>query len=88
MKKPPVNRCARCKHDFTVTSGTLFADTHKPLRLWFEAIWDISNQKSGASALGLQRVLGLGELSNRVELAPQATQGNGAAWERSFERSG
>ena len=60
VKKPPVNRCARCKHDFTVTSGTLFADTHKPLRLWFEAIWDISNQKSGASALGLQRVLGLG----------------------------
>jgi len=22
----------RCKHDFTVTSGTLFADTHKSLR--------------------------------------------------------
>lgn len=60
VKKPPVNRCARCRHDFTVTSGTLFADTHKPLRLWFEAIWDITNQKSGASALGLQRTLGLG----------------------------
>lgn len=53
-------RCACCKHDFSVTSGTLFADTHKPLRLWFEAIWDITNQKSGASALGLQRILGLG----------------------------
>ena len=53
-------RCASCKHDFSVTSGTLFADTHKPLRLWFEAIWDLTNQKSGASALGLQRVLGLG----------------------------
>jgi transposase-like protein len=43
-----------------VTSGTLFADTHKPLRLWFEAIWDVTNQKFGASALGLQRTLGLG----------------------------
>jgi transposase-like protein len=53
-------RCACCKHDFSVTSGTLFADTHKPLRLWFEAIWDVTNQKSGASALGLQRILGLG----------------------------
>ncbi len=53
-------RCASCKHDFSVTSGTLFADTHKPLRLWFEAIWDVTNQKSGASALGLQRILGLG----------------------------
>ena len=60
VKKPPLNRCASCKHDFSVTSGTLFADTHKPLRLWFEAIWDVTNQKSGASALGLQRVLGLG----------------------------
>lgn len=53
-------RCACCKHDFSVTSGTLFADTHKPLRFWFEAIWDVTNQKSGASALGLQRILGLG----------------------------
>lgn len=59
-EKASLYRCARCKHDFSVTSGTLFADTHKPLRLWFEAIWDVTNQKSGASALGLQRVLGLG----------------------------
>jgi len=38
----------------------LFADTHKPLRLWFEALWHVTNQKYGASALGLQRILGLG----------------------------
>jgi transposase-like protein len=38
----------------------LFADTHLPLRLWFEALWHVISQKSGASALGLQRVLGLG----------------------------
>lgn len=57
---PPFYRCAQCGYDFTVTAGTLFADTHKPLRLWFEAIWEVTHQKSGASALGLQRVLGLG----------------------------
>jgi len=57
---PPFYRCAYCGHDFTVTAGTLFADTHKPLRLWFEAIWYVTNQKSGASALGVQRILGLG----------------------------
>ena len=57
---PPFYRCAGCGYDFTVTAGTLFADTHKPLRLWFEAIWYVTNQKSGASALGVQRVLGLG----------------------------
>lgn len=31
-----------------------------PLRLWFRAIWLVVNQKSGVSALGLQRALGLG----------------------------
>lgn len=31
-----------------------------PLRLWFRAAWLIVNQKSGISALGLQRALGLG----------------------------
>lgn len=43
-----------------MTAGTLFADTNLPLRLWFEAIWHVTNQKYGASALGLQRILGLG----------------------------
>jgi transposase-like protein len=58
--KPPFYRCAACGHDFTVTAGTLFADTHLPLQLWFQAMWYVVNQKSGASALGVQRVLGLG----------------------------
>src|SRR3990167_6580982 len=39
----------------SVISGTLFQDTHKPLRLWFQAIWYIVNQKNGVSALGLQK---------------------------------
>lgn len=58
--KPPFYRCGNCGHDFTVTAGTLFADTHRPLRLWFQAMWYVVNQKHGASALGVQRVLGLG----------------------------
>lgn len=56
----PFYRCATCGHDFTVTAGTLFADTHLPLRLWFQAMWYVVNQKNGASALGVQRVLGFG----------------------------
>ena len=58
--KAPFYRCASCGHDFTVTAGTLFADTPLPLRLWFQALWHVVNQKNGASALGVQRVLGLG----------------------------
>lgn len=43
---PPFYRCASCGHDFAVTAGTLFADTHLPLRLWFQAMWYVVNQKS------------------------------------------
>lgn len=42
------------------TAGTIFQDTRKPLRLWFRAMWHVAAQKNGTSALGLQRVLGLG----------------------------
>ena len=52
--------CQQCDHQVSATAGTLFNDTHKPLRLWFEAMWYVTNQKYGVSALGLQRVLGLG----------------------------
>ncbi len=52
--------CRSCGCQASVTAGTLFHDTHKPLRVWFEAMWYVTNQKSGVSALGLQRVLGLG----------------------------
>jgi len=55
-----LRHCRSCGHQTSVTAGTLFADTHLPLRLWFEAIWQVTSQKYGASALGMQRVLGLG----------------------------
>jgi hypothetical protein len=38
-------------------AGTIFQDTHKPLTMWFRAIWYVTSQKNGGSALGLQRVL-------------------------------
>ena len=53
-------RCKSCKYEGSVISGTLFQGTHKPLRLWFQAIWYVVNQKNGVSALGLQKALGLG----------------------------
>ena len=40
--------------------GTIFQDTKKPLWLWFRALWQLTSQKYGANALGLQRILGLG----------------------------
>jgi transposase-like protein len=41
-------------------AGTIFQDTHLPLTTWFRAMWYVTSQKNGASALGVQRVLGLG----------------------------
>ena len=43
-----------------MTAGTIFEGTRKPLRTWFLAMWFVTSQKNGVSALGLQRVLGLG----------------------------
>jgi len=52
--------CSKCSHQTSVTAGTIFSNTHKPLTVWFRAIWWVTAQKNGASALGLQRILGLG----------------------------
>lgn len=51
--------CRQCRHQTSVTAGTIFQDTRLPLPLWFRAMWYVTSQKNGASALSLQRVLGL-----------------------------
>lgn len=43
-----------------MTVGTIFESSRMPLRLWFRAMWLVTHQKGGVSALGLQRALGLG----------------------------
>lgn len=53
-------QCTRCDHQISVIAGTIFHGTHKPLTFWFRAIWWVTGQKNGASALGLKRILGLG----------------------------
>lgn len=52
--------CADCRHQASVTAGTIFQDSHLPLTTWFRALWHVTSQKNGVSALGLQRALGLG----------------------------
>jgi len=52
--------CAGCHRQVSVTAGTIFHGTRTPLTTWFRAIWWVVTQKSGASALGMQRILGLG----------------------------
>lgn len=52
--------CKHCDFQTSITAGTIFQDTRKPLLLWFRAMWYVTNQKHGVSALGMQRALGLG----------------------------
>ena len=52
--------CGSCRYQASVTAGTIFQDRRLPLPLWFRAMWYVTSQKNGASALGVQRVLGLG----------------------------
>jgi len=58
--KRDLHVCAKCSYQVSVKAGTIFQDSHKPLKLWFRAMWWITSEKTGASALGLQRVFALG----------------------------
>ncbi len=53
-------KCRKCRRRTSLTAGTIFERTQKPLRVWFQAMWYLTSQKSGGSALGLHQVLGLG----------------------------
>lgn len=52
--------CRACGHQTTPTAGTIFEKTRVPLTTWFTAVWYVTGQKYGASALSLKRILGLG----------------------------
>ena len=52
--------CRDCDAEVSVTAGTVFEGTRIPLQTWFAAMWLVTSQKDGASALGLKRVLGFG----------------------------
>lgn len=58
--KRGLQKCASCGYQASVIAGTIFHRTHLDLRTWFRAIWWVTNQKQGVSALGLQRLIGLG----------------------------
>ncbi len=55
-----LRRCLVCQRETSVTAGTVFQDSKLPLMVWFRAMWQVTSQKNGVSAMGLQRVLGLG----------------------------
>lgn len=55
-----LRQCAACKKQFTVTVGTIFEDSHIPLRKWLVAWYLLCSSKKGISSCQIQRMLGLG----------------------------
>jgi transposase-like protein/Zn ribbon nucleic-acid-binding protein len=52
--------CSYCGHQTSVTGGTIFHGTRKPLLLWFHIMWWVVAQKTGASANNLMDFMGFG----------------------------
>ena len=67
--RPGVYKCKGCRKPFTVTVGTIFEDSHIPLRKWVLAFHLMCSSKKGISALQLQRNLGLGSYKSAWHLA-------------------
>lgn len=52
-------RCADCKKDFTIKTGTLFGESKLPLRKWFMAIYLLSTTSKGMSSVQLAKHVGV-----------------------------
>jgi transposase-like protein len=56
-------QCKACRHQCSLTSGTIFASTKLALRVWFQALYLITQAKNGIWALELSRSLGVSDNS-------------------------
>ena len=73
-------RCLECMKQFTCTVGTIFEDSHIPLRKWLMAWYLMATSKKGVSGLQIQRMLDLGSyrtahfMMHRIRYALQEPQ--------------
>jgi transposase-like protein len=54
-----VYKCYQCRHQFSVKVGTVFEDSHVPMRLWLQAMYLLCSSKKGISSNQLHRTLGV-----------------------------
>jgi transposase-like protein len=52
-------KCYQCRSKFTVKVGTVFEDSHVPMRLWLQAMYLLCSSKKGISSNQLHRTLGI-----------------------------
>jgi transposase-like protein len=55
----PKMQCRACRHQVSLTAGTIFHATKLPLTTWFLAMWLIATAKDGISSVELGRRLGI-----------------------------
>jgi transposase-like protein len=89
-------KCYVCRKPFTVKIGTVFEDSHIPLRFWLQAIYLMAASKKGISSNQLERTLGVTLktawfLSHRIreamrsgDLAPFGTGGGTVESDETF----
>ena len=51
--------CSVCRHQASVSAGTILDKTRTPLTTWFETAWHVTTAKTGMSAKTLERTLGV-----------------------------
>ena len=59
IKRKKLFQCKNCKHQTSITAGTIFHKLKQPLVILFWAVYLVSTDKKGISALELQRKLGI-----------------------------
>lgn len=78
-KERSLYECVDCHYQYSVTTGTVFHDSHLPLTKWFLAIYLICSAKKGVSAKQLQRQLSTSYetawyMAHRIRLAMKEDQ--------------
>ncbi len=73
-------RCASCKEDFTIVTGTVFGATKVSLRKWFIAIYLLSTTSKGISSVQLAKHVGVTQktawfMDHRLRSAMQQNEG-------------
>jgi transposase-like protein len=59
VKSRDLYQCSACRRQTSPIAGTIFASTKLPLRLWFRAVYHLTQSKQGMSSIELGRRLGV-----------------------------
>lgn len=66
--KRKLYHCAKCGYETSITAGTIFQDTSKPLSVWFRAMCIHNQSKTRYQCSGFAKSFGIGKLSNGLDM--------------------